>query len=90
VAVLIFESFLARYQLSMLDVGGAAACVCRITVWRVMRSLPVTEQQAVQVYASLHRLYGVPYRGRISPVRRGTTKLAFNHVGPYPDMVPGG
>jgi hypothetical protein len=61
---LVFEGFLNRYQLSLLDVAQAAG-VRLLTVWRVMRDLPVSEQQAAQVYAALERLAGVPYRGRI-------------------------
>src|SRR5579885_3668739 len=64
IARLVFEGFLARYQLSMLEVAQEAG-VRLLTVWRVMRDLPVSEQQAAQVYAALERLAGVPYRGRI-------------------------
>jgi hypothetical protein len=48
----------------MLDVARAAE-VRLLTIWRVMRDLPISEQQAQQVYAGLYRLAGVPYRGRI-------------------------
>ncbi len=61
---LIFEGFLTRYQLSMLEVAQEAG-VRLLTIWRVMRDLPVSEQQAAQVHAALERLAGVPYRGRI-------------------------
>lgn len=64
VRALVFEGFLARHHLSMLDVARAAE-VRLVTVWRVMRDLPVSEQQAAQVYAGLYRLAGVHYRGRI-------------------------
>ena len=64
IARLVFEGFLDRYQLSMLEVAQAAG-VRLLTIWRVMRDLPVSEQQAAQVYAALERLAGVPYRGRI-------------------------
>jgi len=61
---LVFEGFLARYQLSLVEVAQEAG-VRLLTIWRVMRDLPVSEQQAAQVYAALERLAGVPYRGRI-------------------------
>jgi hypothetical protein len=64
IARLTFEDFLNRYQISMLDVARAAE-VRLLTIWRVMRDLPISEQQAQQVYAGLYRLAGVPYRGRI-------------------------
>jgi len=64
IARLTFEGFLNRYQLTMLDVAQAAE-VRLLTIWRVMRDLPISEQQAQQVYAGLSRLAGVPYRGRI-------------------------
>jgi hypothetical protein len=64
IARLTFEGFLNRHQLSMLDVARAAE-VRLLTIWRVMRDLPISEQQAQQVYAGLYRLAGVPYRGRI-------------------------
>ena len=64
VAPLAFEGFLTRHRLSMLDVARAAS-VRLLTVWRVMRDLPVSEQQAAQVRAGLYRLTGVQYRRRI-------------------------
>lgn len=77
IARLTFEGFLARYQLSMLDVARTAG-VRLLTIWRVMRGEPVSEDQARQVYAGLERLAGVPYRGRIrlrpeSKERRGSS-----------------
>jgi len=64
IARLTFEGFLKRHQLSMLDVAQAAE-VRLLIIWRVTRDLPISEQQAQQVYAGLYRLAGVPYRGRI-------------------------
>ncbi|MGH2482208.1 MAG: hypothetical protein ACRDHW_21365, partial [Ktedonobacteraceae bacterium] len=64
IATLLFEGFLARHQLSILDVAQAAN-IRLLIIWRVARDLPVSAQQARQVYSGLRHLAGVPYRGRI-------------------------
>jgi hypothetical protein len=61
---LAFRAFLARYELSRLDVALAAG-VRLLTVWNIERDNPVSRQQAALVYAGLYRLTGVQYRGRI-------------------------
>lgn len=63
-APLILEHFLARYQLTILDVALAAG-VRLLTVWRVTRDYPISIEQAAQVRRGLYRLTGVRYRGRI-------------------------
>lgn len=61
---LVFAGYLARHQLSMLDVALAAR-VRLLTIWRVLHDEPISEEQAQQIYAGLLRLTGVRYRGRI-------------------------
>ena len=63
-AALAFEGFLARHQLSILDVALAAG-VRLLTVWRVARDYPISLEQAQQVRLGLYQLTGVHYRGRI-------------------------
>jgi hypothetical protein len=64
IASLVFAGYLSRHQLSILDVALAAR-VRLLTIWRVLRDEPVSEEQAHQVYMGLYHLTGVPYRGRI-------------------------
>jgi hypothetical protein len=63
-APLIFEHFLARYQLTILDVALAAG-VRLLTVWRAMHDYPISIEQAAQVRRGLYHLTGVSYRGHI-------------------------
>ena len=86
IARLTFEGFLNRYQISMLDVAQAAE-VRLLTIWRVMHDLPISEQQAQQVYAGLSRLAGVPYRGRIR--QHPTTSDHTTGVGCSPSKAQG-
>lgn len=70
---LAFQAFLARYELSLLDVAQAAG-VHLLTIWRVARDLPISPQQAMCVRSGLARLTGVYYRGGIT-VSRGNLSV---------------
>lgn len=61
---LVFAGYLARYQLSILDVARAAR-VRLLTIWRILHDEPIAEEQARRVYTGLLYLTGVRYRGRI-------------------------
>lgn len=61
---LVFRAFLARYELSMLDVALAAG-VRLLTIWNMGRDNPISHQQAERVCEALYRLTGVHYRGWI-------------------------
>jgi hypothetical protein len=62
---LAFQAFMARHGVTLLEVALAAG-VRVLTVWRVARDLPISQQQAERVRAGLYRLTGVPYRGGLT------------------------
>lgn len=59
---LAFRAFLAKHELSLLDVALAAG-VRLLTVWNIERDNPISCQHAEMVRVGLYRLTGVNYRG---------------------------
>jgi hypothetical protein len=61
---LAFQLFLAKYELSILDVALVAQ-VRLLVVWKITRGQPISPVQAKRVRAALAQLTPTGYRGQI-------------------------